>query len=146
MFSFLHHRSNYRYYFWGWIFLIILLYLVPGLVLEEVQIRIRQLEFEIRFDYLAHFSIFFIWTFIFVVWKWPEIVGRRHNSLGLFISLGFLFSSSIEILHYYIPTRTFNPMDMISNASGFIIGVIFILLVTYTGFLRRFVDFLKKFD
>ncbi len=143
MFRWLYHRSYYVYYFWGWAVFILISYLIPNFTPDSL--KIKELHFEIRLDYIAHFMVFFIWTFLFLIWKWPVLRTKRLMPVIVYGLAGFCFSASIEVLHLIIPDRTFNPMDMISNSSGFTAGLIFVIFISFNGRSGKWANFLKQF-
>ncbi|MFP4087285.1 MAG: VanZ family protein [Desulfobacteraceae bacterium] len=48
---------------------------------------------------------------------------------GVFVLLAVLFGVGIEALHYYLPYRTFNPVDIFANVCGVGFGVLVALKI-----------------
>jgi len=82
----------------------------------------EQNESGFRFDYLQHFILYAI---IPVLFYFAEGAGLRRifkDKYYLFL-LGLLFAILTEIQQFYIPGRSFNPVDLVLNIGGFIIGI-----------------------
>lgn len=77
----------------------------------------------LRGDYLLHVLIFLPWLFFysamrFKLWQW--------------LTLGILFASFAEGLHYVLPYRVFNINDLLANVMGVVLG--FVLLIAFNHF------------
>jgi len=79
-------------------------------------------DFSFRLDYMLHFLSYFFLASFLMVWKFSN---DKKYKLIFFITICVIIISSIfEIIQYFLPSRTFNPYDMLCNFSGFIIGLI----------------------
>lgn len=79
-------------------------------------------DFSFRLDYVLHFLSYFFLASFLTIWKFSK---DKKYRLILFITIfGIIVSSIFEIIQYFLPSRTFNPYDMLCNFSGFIIGII----------------------
>ena len=81
---------------------------------------------------VVHFVTYFVGTALFY-WafiKGPQITQiariRKNTLFSILIpSLTiFLFSVALEIVQFYLPYRTFNPVDIAANASGIVFFVV----------------------
>ena len=85
------------------------------------------LQFELRLDYILHFCAFFG----FFVLLWLLTVLKTPVTISDFRKLFFvavLLSTGTEIIQSFLPYRTFNPLDLLSNLSGVLLGAIFFRL------------------
>ena len=79
-------------------------------------------DFSFRLDYILHFLSYFFLASFLTIWKFSK---DKKYRLILFITIfGIIVSSIFEIIQYFLPSRTFNPYDMLCNFSGFLIGII----------------------
>ncbi len=80
-----------------------------------------------RADYLLHALVFLPWMIL--VWlhlNKEELTGsKRNRQMLLWFLAGLLLATFSEGIHYLLPYRSFNPMDLIYNISG-VVGGIFI--------------------
>jgi len=94
-----------------------------GIALNRMEI------WNIQVDHITHMLIFLPWMFI--VWlhlNAKRIYGNlRFRYALLFFIAGLLLAVIAEIIQYWFPYRSFNPVDMIFNVTGVLIGsIIFI--------------------
>ena len=76
-----------------------------------------------RWDYIEHFSFYFIIPIIYYITnRKPPHSKFLKRSLILIIS-GILFATITEVYQIWIPGRAFNPVDLILNNTGFILGI-----------------------
>ena len=125
-----------------YIVILFLLHLIPmGNILKEITLN----EIEIglfRLDYLLHTIVFLPWMFLPYLAKRKKIrptnKKRELSSdpsilkawpLALWLLLGIIFAVAAEGIQYWLPYRGFNPMDMIFNVLGILIGAGLLLLV-----------------
>ncbi|MFW5644467.1 MAG: VanZ family protein [Bacteroidota bacterium] len=82
----------------------------------------EQNESGFRFDYLLHFLLYAI---IPILYFFAEGAGLKKifKENYYLILLGLLFAILTEIQQYYIPGRSFNPIDLGLNVTGFISGI-----------------------
>ncbi len=82
----------------------------------------EQNESGFRFDYLQHFLLYAI---IPILYFFAEGAGLKKifKDNYYLILLGLLFAILTEIQQYYIPGRSFNPIDLGLNVSGFVGGI-----------------------
>ncbi|MEJ5317899.1 MAG: VanZ family protein [Tenuifilum sp.] len=77
--------------------------------------RFKCLGITIHTDYLVHVVLFVLLVISL------KIVGIKTSSIGVLILL-MLASALAEVWQLYIPHRTFNTYDLISNIIGVVIG------------------------
>ena len=98
-----------------WFILILFLSLIPNGAPDKIQI----VNFEMRLDYILHFFVYLPLGFFVVKWS----MSKQNGSQVLYtIMLLLTYSMLPELMHYFIPYRTFNPYDLLSNTTGIIAG------------------------
>ena len=85
---------------------------------------------KIRFDYLLHTMIFlpFLPLVMYSFSTTPQLKRTIKKILSL-ITIGIFFAIITEVIQLYLPYRTFNINDLISNTLGIILGFPIILLI-----------------
>ena len=88
----------------------------------------RQILF-IRADYLLHLLLFV--PLMILVWLYlnkERITGvTRFNHALLWFVAGVLFALLAEGMHYLLPYRSFNPVDLVLNVTGVVLGTFIFL-------------------
>ena len=106
--------NYYKFIFYFCIFIIILLSVYPGNVCEPSNECKAVLK---KYNQLNHFISYFI-AGITGFLAYPE----TRNFFKLLISL-LLLAIFLEIIQIWIPKRSFEFLDMLSNNSGVVIGL-----------------------
>jgi glycopeptide antibiotics resistance protein len=83
----------------------------------------------LRADYLLHMLLFLPWMPL-VCWRLQRTAGSwrlERKRLGpggclLWMTAGIALAFGVEGMQYFVPARSFNPMDAVFNASGVILG------------------------
>jgi glycopeptide antibiotics resistance protein len=92
--------------------------------------RIDMGQFNLRLDYLLH-SCAFLGFYILL---WFISISKLSVPSSLFrkvFILSIILSIVTEVIQLLIPYRTFNPLDLISNLSGIILGAACFLAYKY---------------
>jgi VanZ family protein len=82
-----------------------------------------ELIFELRLDYLLHFTAYFGF---FALFTFSCILNTNFFTRPDFKKLiigTLIMATGTELLQYFTPYRTFNPFDMLFNVSGILTGV-----------------------
>jgi len=110
--------------FWYWLIILLVINVVP--LGNDINKIIHKTVFKFRLDYLIHFCSFliFIPLYFIEVRRGGPIFSKKPVLKYLLIVGGA--SVIFELVQYFLPYRTFNPMDLISNLIGAIIGTIII--------------------
>lgn len=96
-------------------------------------LRIRAGEFSLRLDYLTHAAIYAVLAFLgYLSFSNRSLILKPPRLLLVTLSL-IVFASVDEFHQKYIPGRTFNPIDLISNITGIIIVLVFCFRIFMTG-------------
>ena len=111
----------------GWILLVALV--VMWILMIQVVPRFLPFDFKrvdvvgvsIHSDYLVHVLLFFALVLL------VEFLHLKIK-LSVLIILMLLAATIAEVMQIYIPQRTFNYIDLISNVSGVLLGFVFLIL------------------
>ena len=113
--------SKYKFIYYLFNFLLILLYLYPGSLLGCFLYNDCKLQPQITADFII--STNHLYAFVLL-----SVVGYlTFNKSSQFILLTFyliFLSITLEILHYVIPERSFEIPDLFGNLAGVIIAII----------------------
>ena len=113
--------SKYKFFFYLCNFVLIILYLYPGSILGLFLYNDASLQPQITPNLIVssnHVYAFLILSFVgFFTYKKSE----KLNFLSIYL---ILLSIILEILHYFIPERSFEFPDLFGNLAGVIIVII----------------------
>ena len=76
-----------------------------------------------RWDYIEHFSFYFLIPIIYYLANWSPDHNKNVKKSFILIFSGILFATITEVYQIWIPGRAFNPVDLILNNTGFILGI-----------------------
>ncbi len=79
-------------------------------------------ETVLRTDYSIHFVSYMVMAAFLVFWKLPA--EKTKITLKMIFLFGAASSSVFEFIQIYIPTRTYNPFDILYNFLGFLAGAV----------------------
>ena len=105
--------------------MVLLLHNVPSSMSDgnSLALSSRQIIY-MRADYLLHLLIFM--SLMILVWLYlnkENITGStRLNYALLWFAAVTLFAAFAEGIHYFLPYRSFNPVDLLLNVTGVILG------------------------
>ena len=121
----INYFSKYKFFFYLCNFILIILYLYPGSILGWFLYKDLSLQPQITPNLLIissnHVYAFLILSFIgFFTYK--KIEKLKYLSIYL-----ILLSITLEILHYFIPERSFEFSDLFGN----LVGVIIVIIIFY---------------
>ena len=122
----INYFSKYKFFFYFCNFFLIILYLYPGSILGWLLYNNASLQPQITpgLDSIVssnHVYAFLILSFVgFFTYKKSE----KLNFLSIYL---ILLSIILEILHYFIPERSFEFSDLFGN----LIGVIIVIIIFY---------------
>lgn len=118
----------YKYIFWVGYFAVLITTFLPvkgGLN----KIYIGPGSFRIRLDHLLHFFVYFLICMYFLLGQYIALTLFKTNSLLKFTLLILLLGTITELAQLWVPQRTFNVFDLVSNLVGVVIGVAVIKMV-----------------
>ena len=114
--------------FYAWLIALLILSYYPKLPTTKIEIG----DEIIRLDYIGHLIFYAVLIVLFLLWKADSEFKTSKRIFIFSLLVGLIFASINEILQLFIPERTFNPLDMIYNCLGIILGALF----TYFGFAK----------
>ena len=76
----------------------------------------------LRWDYFEHFFLYLAIPIFYFVSEGASLNRLIKKAYQIFL-LGLLFACLTEFQQYFIEGRSFNPVDLALNLSGFITGV-----------------------
>jgi VanZ family protein len=114
-----------RYLLIIWVLMIIVFSSIPSLP----TLRVHTARSEIRLDYLIHFLEYGLLTFMaFLHFVSSEF--RLNYKKIILITISIILFAVIDELHQkFIPGRSFNVKDIISDIAGILAAVVFCVLV-----------------
>ena len=120
----INYFSKYKYFFYLCNFILIVLYLFPGSILGWLLYNDISLQPQITPNFMVssnHFYAFLILSFVgFFTYKKIE----QFRPLSIYL---IFLSIILEILHYFIPERSFEFPDLFGN----LVGVIIVIILFY---------------
>ncbi|MCK5776717.1 MAG: VanZ family protein [Bacteroidales bacterium] len=114
----LEQKQLFKILFWAWGLIIFILSSLPNIPSQKINIW----DEPFRLDYIEHFGVFIIWASFLVIWKMTNIEKFSVKTHIWFVLGTLLFAAADEIHQIWIPGRTFNPLDLIYNVSGLLMG------------------------
>ena len=115
-------RGIYRYLFWVGYFAVLITTFLP-VTGELNKINIGPEAFHVRLDHLLHFSAYFLICMYYLLGLLKGITLFEKNSLRKFILLILLLATVTEMVQLWVPERSFNVFDLVSNVAGVGVGV-----------------------
>ena len=112
--------------------------LIANFVPYKLPEKIKLSQHTLRFDYLLHAAVFFLFTFL--LFKALPEKRKRPRFILPAASLVLLYSFALELLQKLAPKRTFNLLDVLCNG----IGVALALAVWFIIKKRKISGMVKK--
>jgi VanZ family protein len=129
------NTKTYKILLYGYSTLLILLAVLP--INGESSAINHTYVVSVRLDYLVHFAIFIPWVFLAQMTN--DLSFRNYPMKTLkWLFLGILFATANEAIQYFIPWRSYNINDLVSNFIGVLLGAMLFLsgFVPIPGFLK----------
>ena len=70
-----------------------------------------------------HFLIYCGLAVLYLLWKADKNLHVKKSSIFYFFLGGFILAFGSEFVQFFIPGRTYNPIDFYSNIAGILIGI-----------------------
>jgi VanZ family protein len=115
-------QKVYRCIFWVGYFAVLITTFIP-VAGELNKINIGPEAFHIRLDHLLHLFVYFMICMYYLFGLQKGISLFEKNSLKKFVLIILFLATITEIFQLWVPERTFNIFDLVSNVAGVIIGV-----------------------
>ena len=122
----INYFSKYKSFFYLFNFILIILYLYPGSILGWFLYNDTSLQPQITPNLDSIVSSNHIYAFLILssVGFFTYKKSKKSNFLSIYL---ILLSIMLEIMHYFIPKRSFEFSDLFGN----LIGVIIVLIIFY---------------
>jgi VanZ family protein len=122
----INYFSKYKFFFYLCNFILIILYLYPGSILGWFLYNDTSLQPQITPNLDSIVSSNHIYAFLILssVGFFTYKKSKKSNFLSIYL---ILLSIMLEIMHYFIPKRSFEFSDLFGN----LIGVIIVLIIFY---------------
>ena len=116
MISFFTNRQRlFRFLFWGVILVLMAVSSIPGAVVNKT---LHTNYLGVRLDYLLHFGAYFV----------IGVLGGLAYRINPRLVLLLLVFAAVEEGHqYWIPARTFNPVDYLFDVLGLVLGLVLVV-------------------
>jgi VanZ family protein len=88
------------------------------------KVKVGTVHFNIRLDHLFHSVVYFLIFLYFYAGQRNDLILFRYHALRKFLILVFILATVTEVVQLWVPYRSFNPLDWVSNVSGVILGLI----------------------
>ena len=77
----------------------------------------------IRLDHLLHLIVYFLICIYYLAGLRKGLALFVNNALLKFITVILLLATVTEVVQLWVPYRTFNPLDWLSNVTGIVLGM-----------------------
>jgi len=117
----------YKILFWLWLITILVLIYYPRLPKPDIGIKKEMF----RPDYIGHLAAYAILMLLYFLWRSDKSYRLPWKHILLAGLAGIVFGVLTEISQIPVPYRTFNPIDIVYNVVGILLGVGIFPLITY---------------
>ena len=124
--------SKYKFFFYSSNLILIVLYIYPGSLLGCYLYSNCQYDPQITRDFLVSTNHLYAFILLSVIGLFTY---NNSNKLNFLIIYLILLSIFLEILHIFIPVRSFQLSDLFGN----LLGVLVVLIINY--FYRKYENF-----
>ena len=124
--------SKYKFIFYLFNFILIVLYLFPGSLLGCFLYNDCQFQPQITQDFFVSTNHLYAFSLLSIIGLFTNINSNKLNFLIIYL---VLLSIILEILHIFIPLRSFEFSDLFGN----LFGVLIVLLINL--FYKRYENF-----
>jgi len=121
-------QKIFRSIFWiGYLSVIIAAFIsMPG---DLTKMSFGPETFHIRLDHLLHLLAYFMICMYYLLGLRKGFTIFENSAFPKFILLVMFLATVTEVIQLWVPERTFNVFDLISNITGIGIGVLIIKMV-----------------
>jgi len=117
----INYFSKYKFIFYLCNFILIVLYLFPGSLLGCYFYKDCKIQPQITADFIVSTNHLYAYIVISVI---GFLTYRKNNQFNI-LSIYLIFLSIVlEVLHYFVPNRSFEFPDLFGNLAGAIIAII----------------------
>jgi|TARA_B100001063_G_scaffold183732_1_gene173357 VanZ family protein len=115
---------KYKFIFYLSNLILVLLYLFPGSLLGCIFYNDCQLQPQLTRDFLISTNHLYAFSLLSIIGLFTYKNSNKLNNLNLYL---VLLSITLEILHIFIPERSFEFPDLFGN----LLGVLVVLTINY---------------
>ena len=126
--------SNYKIIFYSTNISLVTLYLFPGSLLGLLFYSDKKIQPQITSDFIISSNHFYVFIFISIIGFFTY---KKKNQIKNLIIYLVLLSLILEILHLFIPERSFQLSDLFGNFFGVIIVIFVKKLINKYGFFEK---------
>ena len=126
----INYFSKYKSIFYLSNFILIILYLFPGSLIGCFLFKDCKLQPQITANFIISTNHLYAFLFLSVLGFFTY---KKANNLDLLTIYLILLSIVLELMHYFIPVRSFELSDLFGNLTG----VIIVIIINY---------FIKKYE
>ena len=124
--------SKYKFIFYLSNFILLVLYLFPGSLLGCYLYNDCQLQPQLTKDFLVSANHLYAFSLLSIIGLFTYDNSNKLNLLRIYL---VLLSIILEILHVFIPVRSFEFSDLFGN----LLGVLIVLTINY--FYKKYENF-----
>jgi len=124
--------SKYKFIFYISNFILLVLYLFPGSLLGCYLYNDCQLQPQLTKDFLVSANHLYAFSLLSIIGLFTYDNSNKLNLLRIYL---VLLSIVLEILHVFIPVRSFEFSDLFGN----LLGVLIVLTINY--FYKKYENF-----
>ena len=124
--------STYKFIFYLSNFILLVLYLFPGSLLGCFLYNDCQLQPQLTKDFLVSANHLYAFSLLSIIGLFTYDNSNKLNLLRIYL---VLLSIILEILHVFIPVRSFEFSDLFGN----LLGVLIVLTINY--FYKKYENF-----
>ena len=124
--------SKYKFIFYLSNFILLVLYLFPGSLLGCYLYNDCQLQPQLTKDFLISTNHLYAFGLLYIIGLFTYKNSNKLNFLNLYL---VLLSIILEILHIFIPVRSFELSDLFGN----LLGVLIVLTINF--FYRKYENY-----
>jgi VanZ family protein len=122
------YQSMYRSIFWtGYVMVLVAAFIPLKKDLHEITFNI--VTFKFHFDQVLHVVVYFLICLYFLAGSFQGLTIFKENSFKRFILAVFILATITEGVQFFVPYRSFNFFDWLSNVVGICIGLVAIWCV-----------------
>ena len=113
--------SKYKIIFYSSNFILMLEYLFPGSLLGCIIFNNCKIQLQITHDFLISTNHLYSFLILSLIGFYTYKNSKYLNILTIYL---LVLSVILEIMHYFIPNRSFEYQDLFGNLAGVIITII----------------------
>ena len=126
--------SNYKIIFYSFNFFLVLLYLFPGSLPGWFIYGDKHIQPQITPNFLISSNHFYVFVLITIIGFLTFLEPKHIKNLIIYL---ILLSIVLEILHIFIPERSFQWSDLFGNLIGVIIVILIKSLINKYGVFKK---------